>query len=69
MRMAKRSTSSTGLQARLSRPLDFLVVADHSDDMWFFPRLYAGDPAFLADETVRRPRWATADSGSLATIL
>lgn len=47
-------TSSTGLQVRLSRPLDFLVVADHSDNMGFFPRLYAGDPEFLADPTGRR---------------
>jgi hypothetical protein len=42
-------TSSTGLRAKLSRPLDFLVVADHSDNMGFFPRLYAGDPEMLAD--------------------
>ena len=47
-------TSSTGLQVRLSRPLDFLVVADHSDNMGFFPRLYAGDPAMLADPTGKR---------------
>ena len=47
-------TSSTGLQVKLSRPLDFLVVADHSDNMGFFPRLYAGDPAFLADPTGKR---------------
>jgi hypothetical protein len=47
-------TSSTGLQVRLSRPLDFLVVADHSDNMGFFPRLYAGDPMMLADPTGRR---------------
>lgn len=47
-------TSSTGLKVRLSRPLDFLVVADHSDNMGFFPRLYAGDPAFLADPTGKR---------------
>ena len=26
-------TSSTGLQVKLSRPLDFLVVADHSDNI------------------------------------
>ena len=32
-------TSSTGLQVKLSRPLDFLVVADHSDNMGFFPLL------------------------------
>ena len=42
-------TSSTGLQAKLSRPLDFLVVADHSDNMGFFPRLFSGDPQMLAD--------------------
>jgi hypothetical protein len=47
-------TSSTGLKVRLSKPLDFLVVADHSDNMGFFPRLYAGDPAMLADPTGRR---------------
>ena len=47
-------TTSTGLRARLSRPLDFLVVADHSDNMGFFPRLYAGEPSMLADPTGRR---------------
>jgi hypothetical protein len=47
-------TSSTGLQVKLSRPLDFLVVADHSDNMGFFPRLFAGDPEFLADPTGKR---------------
>ena len=47
-------TSSTGLQVKLSRPLDFLVVADHSDNMGFFPRLAAGDPKMLADPTGRK---------------
>jgi hypothetical protein len=47
-------TSSTGLQVKLSRPLDFLVVADHSDNMGFFPRLLAGEPEFLADPTGKR---------------
>ena len=47
-------TSSTGLQVKLSRPLDFLVVADHSDNMGFFPRLFAGEPAMLADPTGKR---------------
>jgi len=46
--------SSTGQNVRMSRPLDFLVVADHSDNMGFFTRLYAGDPSFLADPTGRR---------------
>jgi hypothetical protein len=52
--LGEELTSSTGLQVRLSRPLDFLVVADHSDNMGFFPRLVAGDPAFLADPTGKR---------------
>jgi hypothetical protein len=47
-------TSSTGLQVKLSRPLDFLVVADHSDNMGFFPLLNSGDPKMLADPTGRR---------------
>ncbi len=47
-------TTSTGQRAKLFRPLDFLVVADHSDNMGFFPRLFAGDPELLADETGRR---------------
>jgi hypothetical protein len=47
-------TSSTGLQVKLDRPLDFLVVADHSDNMGFFPRLFAGEPEMLADPTGRR---------------
>ena len=47
-------TSSTGLRVKLSRPLDFLVVADHSDNMGFFPRLYLGDPEMLSDPTGKR---------------
>ena len=42
-------TSSTGLKVKLSRPLDFLVVSDHSDNMGFFPLLQSGDPKMLAD--------------------
>jgi len=47
-------TSSSGQPAKLSRPLDFLVVADHSDNMGFFPDLLAGKPELLADPTGRR---------------
>ncbi len=46
--------SSTGQMVKLSRPLDFLVVADHSDNMGFFPRLLSGEPSMLADPTGRR---------------
>ncbi|WP_457103731.1 DUF3604 domain-containing protein [Methylobacterium sp. P5_C11] len=47
-------TASSGQPAKLSRPLDFLVVADHSDNMGFFPDLFAGKPEVLADPTGRR---------------
>ncbi len=43
--------SSNGTPAKLSRPLDFLVIADHSDNMGLFPDLYAGKPNILADPT------------------
>jgi hypothetical protein len=46
--------SSTGQRVKLARPLDFLVVADHSDNQGTFPRLFAGDPEILATETGRR---------------
>jgi hypothetical protein len=47
-------TASSGQPAKLSRPLDFLVVADHSDNMGFFPDLFAGKPELLADPTGRQ---------------
>ncbi len=46
--------SSTGQPVKLSRPLDFLVVADHSDNMGFFPKLQAGAPYVMADKKGRR---------------
>jgi hypothetical protein len=39
--------ASTGVRVRLSRPLDWLVVSDHSDNMGFFPDLLAGKPHLL----------------------
>jgi hypothetical protein len=46
--------TSTGQPAKLLRPLDFMVISDHSDNMGFFPRLYSGDPDMLADPTGKR---------------
>ena len=47
-------TSNSGQPVKLSRPLDFLVVADHSDGMGFFPQLMGGDPALLATPQGRK---------------
>jgi hypothetical protein len=39
--------ASSGQPAKLGRPLDWLVIADHSDAMGFFFDLEAGDPDIL----------------------
>lgn len=46
--------ASTGQRVKLSRPLDFLVVADHSDNMGLFPMLVSGAPQVVADPSGRR---------------
>ena len=47
-------TASSGQPAKLSRPLDFLVVTDHSDNMGFFPDLLSGKSNIMADPAGRR---------------
>ena len=46
--------ASSGQPAKLSRPLDFLVVADHSDQMGSFPDLFAGKAEILAHPMGRK---------------
>ncbi len=46
--------ASSGQRAKLSRPLDFMAVTDHSDNMGFFPDLLAGRPEILADPAGRK---------------
>lgn len=48
-------TASIGIKAKLSRPLDFLVVADHSDGMGLFQAISAGDEWVM--ETTQGKRW------------
>ncbi len=45
--------ASSGQLAKLSRPLDFLVVADHSDNMGMFPDFFAGKPEVISDPQAR----------------
>ncbi len=48
-------TASSGQPVKLSRPLDFLVVTDHSDGMGFFPIVMsAATPEVLADPQGKR---------------
>ncbi len=46
-------SASMGQKARLSRPLDFLVVADHSDALGVMNALIAGDKHLMSDARVR----------------
>ncbi len=43
-----------GLRAKLSRPLDFLVITDHAEMYGLMPQLLKGDPEILATEKGRR---------------
>lgn len=47
-------TSTTGLKARLSRPLDFLVVTDHAEALGAAKALYDAPRLLIRDETMRR---------------
>lgn len=47
-------SSNSGQPVKLSRPLDFLVVADHSDGFGFFPLIVGGDPTIMADPQGRK---------------
>ena len=46
--------SSTGVPAQLERPLDFLVIADHSDGLGATRRLYDAPRMLIRDETLRK---------------
>lgn len=46
-------TASRGVRARLSRPLDWLVVSDHSDGMGTMNEIIAGNEALMADPQLK----------------
>ena len=47
-------TSTHGLRVKLSRPLDWIAVTDHSEMYGLMPQLLKGDPEILATEKGRR---------------
>jgi hypothetical protein len=47
-------TSTTGLPAKLGRPLDFLVVADHAENLGLAPAIAESNPELLKSEWGRR---------------
>jgi hypothetical protein len=44
--------SSTGVPAKLARPLDFLVISDHAEGLGLAAQIYEGNPAFMSDPTL-----------------
>ncbi len=46
--------SSTGIEAQLERPLDFLVVSDHSEGIGGGREIFNANPVFMADPTLKR---------------
>lgn len=47
-------TTTHGLRAKLSRPLDFLVISDHAEMYGLMPPLLSGDPEILSTEAGKR---------------
>ena len=47
-------TSTTGVKAQLERPLDFLVISDHSDGLGTFKQIYDAPRLLLRDPLLRR---------------
>ncbi len=68
-------TATTGMDAQLDRPLDFLVISDHSDAMGSTRRLYDAPRILVRDPTLRRwydmmhesPEQSTRAIGELIT--
>ena len=56
--------SSTGLPARLSRPLDFLVVSDHAENLGLAPAIAESDPDLLKNPWNRQDGARSREDGS-----
>jgi hypothetical protein len=61
-------TSQIGVKARLSRPLDFLMVSDHSEFMGIFPKVFSRSPDII--DTPLGQRWiGHVESGQPQLVL
>ena len=47
-------TSTTGVKAKLSRPLDWLVISDHAEMYGLMPKLLKGDPNLLKNRVAKK---------------
>ncbi|NND69335.1 MAG: DUF3604 domain-containing protein [Halioglobus sp.] len=56
--------SNTGMVAKLNRPLDFLVVSDHAEQLGTMLKLREGDPRIIADPHAKEVYEAMKDSST-----
>lgn len=47
-------TANSGQPAKLSRPLDWVVISDHSDAVGVIAEIRAGNPEMMSDPTLKR---------------
>lgn len=60
-------TSTHGVRLKLSRPLDWLVIADHSDGMGAMSEIIDGNPQLLRDPAVKK--WSKGLNAGGSTAL
>ena len=70
-RFAKGETirATGGDDVRMGRPLDFLMVADHAENMGVLPALVAGDRRLLSSEKGQKTAKVLADAPALPDVL
>jgi hypothetical protein len=61
--------ASSGQPVKLSRPLDWIAITDHSDMMGFVQDTIAGDPAVMATEQGRRWNAGINEGGESAVAV
>ncbi len=54
MPQGKTVVSNTGLEVQLKRPLDFLAITDHTENMGLYTRIDAGDPLVAGTSVAQR---------------
>ena len=59
--------STFGVPVQLSRPLDWVVMTDHSDSLGLTAALRAGDPELMKDPTMKQ--WSEGMKGNLDQIV
>ena len=64
--LGEEVVSSTGVPAKLSRPLDFLVISDHAEAMGVMYEVYNSNPAYMENETLVRFKEGMHEGGLAA---